>query len=146
MTEFKLTIEAPDIADALRTLAGAIQLRGNADVENVKTAKVEANIPTAVNPIQVPPVAVQTAPPVQVTSAAVPAPVVTQAAHSAQSPSNPPLTLEMLSNAGAGLLEKGMMPQLMALLGKYGVQAITLLKPEQFPAFAAELRAMGAAI
>jgi hypothetical protein len=38
------------------------------------------------------------------------------------------------------------MPQVITLLGKYGVQAITQLQPESFEAFAGELRALGAAI
>lgn len=72
-----------------------------------------------------------------------PAPVAQTPAASA--PSNVP-TIEALSNAGAALCEKGMMPQLVGLLQKYGCQAITQLKPEYIPAFAAELRALGAAI
>lgn len=159
MTEFKLTIEAPDIADAIRTLAAAIQSRGAIAAEPAKTTKAKATTPTttpaatpvvtpvaqtaAVNPTQVP---AQTVTPVQAPAAVQVPPVATPVVPSAQAPSNPPLTLDILSNAGAGLLEKGMMPQLMALLGKYGVQAITQLKPDQYPAFASELRAMGALI
>ena len=158
MTEFKLTIEAPDIADAIRTLAAAIQSRGAIAAEPAKTTKAKATTPTPA------PAATPAPAPVAQTAAANPIPTAapTQTipqnvpAAPAQTapitpvntsyPSNPPLTLDILSNAGAGLLEKGMMPQLMALLGKYGVQAITQLKPDQYPAFASELRAMGALI
>jgi hypothetical protein len=56
------------------------------------------------------------------------------------------LTLDDLARAGAGLVDKGQMPQVITLLGKYGVQAITQLQPESFEAFAGELRALGAAI
>jgi hypothetical protein len=38
------------------------------------------------------------------------------------------------------------MQQLLELLGRYGVQAVTQLKPEQYGAFATELRALGAQI
>ena len=38
------------------------------------------------------------------------------------------------------------MPQLMALLQKYGVQSAQQLKPDQIGAFATEMRALGAVI
>jgi hypothetical protein len=38
------------------------------------------------------------------------------------------------------------MADVMALMTRYGVQAITQLKPETYPAFAADLRALGATI
>ena len=55
-------------------------------------------------------------------------------------------TIEQLSVAGAALCEQGKMAQLIALLGKYGVQAVTQLKPtpDVLNAFAAELKALGA--
>lgn len=56
------------------------------------------------------------------------------------------VTLDAIINAGAGLVEKGMMAQVVALLGKYGLQAVNQLQPAQYAPFAAELRALGAAI
>lgn len=55
-------------------------------------------------------------------------------------------TIEQLSVAGAALCEQGKMAQLIALLGKYGVQAVTQLKPtpDVLNPFAAELKALGA--
>lgn len=55
-------------------------------------------------------------------------------------------TIEQLSVAGAALCEQGKMAQLIALLGKYGVQAVTQLKPtpDVLNAFAGELKALGA--
>ncbi len=56
-------------------------------------------------------------------------------------------TVEQLSVAGAALCEKGMMPQLIALLNKYGVQAVTQLNgasADVLSAFGAELKALGA--
>ena len=38
------------------------------------------------------------------------------------------------------------MQQLLELLGRHGVQAVTQLQPEQYGAFATELRALGAQI
>lgn len=56
------------------------------------------------------------------------------------------ITLDAICNAGAKLVEKGQMNQVIALLGKYGVQAVNQIKPEQFAAFAADLRGLGAQI
>lgn len=56
------------------------------------------------------------------------------------------VTLDDICNAGAKLVEQGMMSQVIALLGKYGVQAVNQIKPEQYEAFAGELRTLGAQI
>jgi hypothetical protein len=61
-----------------------------------------------------------------------------------QAPAARQYTADEIARAGASLLEKGLMPQLIALLGKYNVQSITGLRPDQFPAFAEDLKAMGA--
>lgn len=58
----------------------------------------------------------------------------------------PGFTVEQISNAGAALVQAGKMADLMALLGQYGVQAVTELKPEQYGPFATALRGMGANI
>ena len=58
----------------------------------------------------------------------------------------PTYTLDQISRAGASLVDAGKMQQLLELLGRYGVQAVTQLKPEQYGAFATELRALGAQI
>lgn len=55
-------------------------------------------------------------------------------------------TLNAISVEGARLVETGKMPQLQALLQKYGVVTITQLKQEQYAAFAAEMRTLGANI
>ena len=52
--------------------------------------------------------------------------------------------MEELSRAGAALIDAGKMPQLLALLGKFGVQAVTQLPKEAYSAFGAELKALGA--
>ena len=144
MTEFKLTIEAPALAQAINTLAAAIQSRpvtaspsapknDKAKVENAAPAPIPAAQTAAPAPVQMPTVAPAVQPPVA------PMPTVT-------APVAPALTLEAIANAGAGLLERGMMEQLMGLLDKYGVKAVTMLRPDQLPYFAVELRALGAAI
>lgn len=58
----------------------------------------------------------------------------------------PTYTLDQISRAGASLVDAGKMQQLLELLGRYGVQAVTQLKPEQYGAFATELRGLGAQI
>ncbi len=58
----------------------------------------------------------------------------------------PAYTLDQISRAGASLVDAGKMQQLLELLGRYGVQAVTQLKPEQYGAFATELRGLGAQI
>ena len=60
----------------------------------------------------------------------------------------PTYTVEQIGKAGADLVSQdaAKMPALLTLLQKYGVQAITQLKPEQLGAFATELRGLGAKI
>jgi len=71
-------------------------------------------------------------------TAAAPAPAVPVTA--------PTYTLDQIAKAGANLVDAGKMEQLLALLTKYGVQAVTQLTPDQYGAFATELRALGAQI
>ena len=56
----------------------------------------------------------------------------------------PTYTLDQLAKAGAALAQSGKMEQALALLAKYGVQTVNQLQPEQYGAFATELRALGA--
>lgn len=55
-------------------------------------------------------------------------------------------TLEELSRAGAELLDKGKGAEAVALMGHFGVQSITDMKPEQYGALATALRGLGAKI
>ena len=56
----------------------------------------------------------------------------------------PTYTLDQIAKAGASLVDAGKMEQLLALLAKYGVQAVTQLQPDQYGVFAAELRTLDA--
>lgn len=60
----------------------------------------------------------------------------------------PTYTMEQVSRAGAELIsaDSGKLPQLRELLQKYGVPAVSELKPDQLGSFATELRALGAQI
>lgn len=156
MNEIKITLTVPGLPEAINNLAEA--LRGNSAAAPVASAPVvqqptaQATQPEAapvVNPTTPAAAPVQT--PVANTAPVNTAPVVNAAPSvpSAPAPSNAAAvnyTIEQLSVAGAALCEQGKMPQLIALLGKYGVQAVTQLNPapETLNAFAAELKALGA--
>lgn len=99
---------------------------------NPAPAPVAAPSPTAAPPIAPAPVAVPPAAP-----APTPAAVPTGA---------PTYTLDALARAGAMLAQSGKMEAALALLARYGVQTVNQLKPEQYGAFATELRALGAQI
>ena len=58
----------------------------------------------------------------------------------------PQYTIEQLIKAGAALMDAGKMQELRALIKSFNVEAVTNLKPEQFGAFATELRKLGAKI
>lgn len=162
MFEIKMTIEIPGLPEALNTLASAINGRSefichqyggnnhhidNAGIVTFDTAApkpVDAPVTPAANPTtaQAPAQNAPTTPTVAPTPA--PAPVQTTAAPTAPASPGESYTLEALSRAGAALIDAGKMPQLLALLGKYGVQAVTQLPKEAYSAFAAELKALGA--
>lgn len=74
-----------------------------------------------------------------------PAPAAATAAPTSPAPQ---ITLDQIGKAGADLMGKNpaIMPQLSALLQKYGVQTVQQLKAEQTGAFALELRGLGANI
>ena len=168
MMEMKITVEAPDLAASILKLAEAIASGPDpallipdeplpvsaypATPAAAPVAPVAAPVsPAPVNPTPGP--APTTAAPVAAPS---PAPAPT-AGQTSAAPGNTPApavpvtgapayTLDQISRAGASLVDAGKMQQLLELLGRYGVQAVTQLKPEQYGAFATELRALGAQI
>lgn len=87
-------------------------------------------------PVQPQPVTPTTAP----ASVTAPAPAPTVAAPTPA----PAVTFDAIIAAGSQLLEQGKMPQLTELLKGFGVQAITQLKPEQYPVVAEGLKNLGA--
>lgn len=150
MMEMKITVTMPDLAAAICKLAAAItppdintltpdELRG------VPAPPVAAPAPAApVNPTPAAPVAAPVAPTAPVPTEQPTAPV-------AQAPAAVPVTaptytLDQIARAGASLVDAGKMEQLLALLARYGVAAVTQLQPDQFGVFATELRALGAQI
>lgn len=158
MNEIKITIEIPGLPEALNALAGAIGKQpefvchqhggNNHHIDNAGVVNVDfpaAPAPTA--PVVNPTTPVQPAP---TTGTVAPTPVQptapTTAVQTAPVAQGESYTLEALSRAGAALIDTdaGKMPQLLALLGKYGVQAITQLPKEAYSAFGAELKSIGA--
>ena len=108
-----------------------------------------AMTPTAVQPPVVAPAAVAPIPSATPTPTPAPAPVAptpVSAAAPAVPTAAPTYTLDALARAGAALAQAGKMNEAVAALEKYGVQSVNQLKPEQYGAFAAELRALGAQI
>lgn len=157
MMEMKIKIDVPELVAAVEKLAAAIDKTAlNIAVPNEGT--LNFNMPAGNAPVA--PAPVQTAPtPAPVAaSAPAPAPTPTPAAPpvtpmpTAAAPAPavpvtaPTYTLDQIAKAGANLVDAGKMEQLLALLTKYGVQAVTQLTPDQYGAFATELRALGAQI
>lgn len=142
--EITVTVNAPELAGAITKLALAIEgasLNKNGEVTiSAGTTATVQSVEQVVQPTTVAPVAPQQTAPVPQPQAPTPAQQTTA------QPQQKALTLNDIATAGAGLVDQDKMQQVIELLGKYGVQAITQLQPTQFDAFAGELRALGAAI
>lgn len=171
MMEMKITVEAPDLAASILKLAEAIASGPDPALlipdeplpvsayptTPAPAAPVAAPVsPAPVNPTPGPapttaaPVAAPSPSPTPVTNAPTAGPT-SAAPGNTPAPAvpvtgAPAYTLDQISRAGASLVDAGKMQQLLELLGRYGVQAVTQLKPEQYGAFATELRALGAQI
>lgn len=137
MMEMKIKIDVPELVAAVEKLAAAIDKTAlNITVPNEGT--LNFNMPAGNTPAPAP-TPTPAAPPVTpMPTAAAPASAVPVTA--------PTYTLDQIAKAGANLVDAGKMEQLLALLTKYGVQAVTQLTPDQYGAFATELRALGAQI
>lgn len=163
MLEMKIKIEADAaVLKAIDKLTTALEKSAvNISVPQDTPAPVApvAPVATPVTPAPVPPV---TTPPASVVpTQPTPAPVATPtpapapaAPAQTAAPTNPApavpvttaptYTLDQIAKAGASLVDAGKMEQLLALLAKYGVQAVTQLQPDQYGVFATELRTLGA--
>lgn len=163
MLEMKIKIEADAaVLKAIDKLTTALEKNAvNISVSQDTPAPV-APVATPVTPVTPAPVPPVTMPPATVVpTQPTPAPVATPTpapapAAPAQTvaPTNPAptvpvttaptYTLDQIAKAGASLVDAGKMEQLLALLAKYGVQAVTQLQPDQYGVFATELRTLGA--
>lgn len=148
MLEMKIKIEADAaVLKAIDKLTTALE-------KSAVNISVPQDTPAPVLPVTTPPASVV---PTQPTPAPVatttPAPAPAAPAQTA-APTNPApavpvtkaptYTLDQIAKAGASLVDAGKMEQLLALLAKYGVQAVTQLQPDQYGVFATELRTLGA--
>ncbi len=150
MLEAKLIIEAPELASAITNLALALAQR--ADTSRSSAATLDGPVPVVkvLDPTRI------TAP-TETPATAIPGTEDLTTAAPSPAPQQPTTTkvytFDDITNAGAQLLEMDRkdqsntkMMQLMGLLKKYGVQAVTQLKPEQYADVADGLRELGATI
>jgi hypothetical protein len=169
MLEIKVTIETPQLAGAITRLADALSgMRLPAAVEAaeapksmpVKTVTTLENAQASQEerPTKAP---AETAPaPDASTSATAKAIPVPETAPNTAAPTAPETAvpvaeesapqevktykLDDIANAMAELIDAGKMSACMETIRKYGVPAINLLKQDQYPAFAEDLKALGA--
>lgn len=164
--EVPAQVEAPGVQnpDAPAPVEPPHTVPGPAPVPPITPASVAPAAPTA--PV-VAPAPVAQAPVVQQPAAPAPAPVVENptaqpqmvvaptaaapqnvlpvitAAPATEQPQPRQYTMQDIAKVGSSLLDKGMMPQLSAILAEMGVQAIPQLRPEQYPVVAEKLIALG---
>ncbi len=152
MFEINVTVNAPELAEALNNLAAALK---GVKLEPAASKTGKADKPAPVPPADyMPPADTAPAPATPapaVTPAPAPAPVqapVTPAPAPAPVPVAPAPTYnrDQIMTAGAALIDAGKINELMGLLNSFGVQAVTQLKQDQLGAFATELRKLGAQI
>lgn len=156
MMEMKITVTMPDLAAAICKLAAAITPPdiNTLTPDELRGAPAAAPVPPVATSAPAAPVS-PTPAPTEATGPS-PAPVTTaQTVGQTVAPTNPPAavpvtaptyTIDQIARAGASLVDAGKMEQLLALLARYGVAAVTQLQPDQFGVFATELRALGAQI
>ncbi len=144
MLEVKVTVEAPEIVRAINNLALlCMSMNGAAKKDENTEGSVSVNATPSVTG-QVPAGTNSTVAPVVDTNTTVPTTITPEA--TVVPTSAPAYTLDMISRAGAALLDAGKMNEVCGLLAKYGANAITALNPAQYGAFANDLRALGAQI
>lgn len=141
MVKFHFTceVEAENIVEAFKKL-GLSQNQTNAG--EVAVTCTHISVPEQPTQIQSAPVVPTVAPvasiPQPIAPIIPPAPVVPTTA--------PTYTFDQIAAAGAALVDSGKQQEVIALLGQFGVLALTQLPPEHYGAFVVELRKMGAAL
>lgn len=158
MTEIKVTINAPELSEALGALARVLDKNSPAtstpttsEDQNTfpqigsQPATVKTDAVAAPNPTVAP-----SAAPVQptvVTTTSVPMPAPNTAPTPTVVPTSAPTyTLDAIARAGTALLDAGKMNELTELLKKYGADTLVTINPTYYGAVAADLRALGAQI
>lgn len=136
MFEIKVIVEAPELSDAINRLANAYII-GAKDFAAVFSRPALTVADNTVTPIAEPKT-------IEIPKMKMQADNSAEEATPTKAKNEKTYTLDDLSRAGAELIDQGKMPQLIEILKKNGVQAITQLKPEQYAAVATELIALGA--
>lgn len=159
--DITVNIKAPAIVEAINKLSEALSTAIKVTdsqaqpVDNTATAQSQtATAPyEVINPAQQPSTPAianapqMVAPATQPTIAPAPAPAPSpQTAPATAAPVDVETYRNKVCNAAARLIEQGKMPDVLAMLGSFGVQAVTQLSAEQLPDFANKLVAMGAVI
>lgn len=132
MLEIRIT--APELSEAINNLAKA--MAGSSASEGIRAAAT----PTVPEEVTHPLVeeitnVLPTAPVLNPTIEAVPADVAERT-----------YTLDELAVAGTSLIDAGKLADVMSILTRHGVEALTSLDPSQYVLVAAELRSLGAVI
>jgi len=135
MSNFTITIQAPELVNAILALAQALGQK------QTQPAPVQEPVPAAPVSVQ-PPAGVPTAP----AAAPAQAPAPTQPPAPAVPTTTQTYTMEQLAVAATQLVDAGRREELVQLLSQFGVSALTQLPKEQYGAFATALRQMGAKI
>ena len=138
----------PEAYQKLGEYIGRMQAAQPEPVPVVPSQLATAPVPVPSAPLPAPePVPVPAAP--MPVPEPVPVPVAPMPAPEPVAPVPAPatnITLQQIARAGASLVDRGKKAEVIGVLRRYGVQAVTQLKPEQFGQFAGELRALGAQI
>lgn len=146
MYEVKITVEIPDLPEAINALTSALKVQpvaaltqNGANNQQIENQQIEnagtVNINTAADAENTAPAQTETSAQDQATTAALTTTLATE---------EKSYTMADLSRAGATLIDQGKMPQLIELLKKYNVQAVTQLDASAYPAFVEEMKALGA--
>lgn len=157
MFEVKITISAPELAQAINNLAAALIGAKPQQTAPAPVPQPQGYAPANPTPAATSAVTAQTNAPVAPQAGPTSAPPSNPTTAPASTyPSNPPTgvpvtappqyTIDQIMKAGATLMDAGRVDDLMNLLHSFGVMAVTDLKPEQLGAFATALRQLGAKI
>lgn len=153
MYEFKITVEIPGLPEAINRLADALTAgrspvvcnqngENNHHIDNAGTVNIDHSTVKGTAPAaQENPTPADSGTTAHESAPSAPSQTGAPSGETAEEKS---YTLDDLSKAGAALIDQGKMPQLLELLKKYGVQAITQLDASVYPAFVEELKALGA--
>ena len=147
---FKLTIEGNTIEEIFDKLEALRNTKLSTSTQNHPIPVINPAPPTDPATFEPPIVVPAASPAPQTQDAAIPTTVPNTANPAPVTPVVPTgahvYTLDQLARAGAALAQAGKMNEALALLAKYGIQTVSQLKPEQYGAFATELRALGAQV